>query len=234
MNKNIKQLIESLFDEETDNMLASDKDSINNTFAEKITGITIGKDHIIYEAVDLDLPSGNLWCDRNIGATRPTKTGGYFRRKGFTLDKISLDSAAGINWDSYVELLYSRLKNKTIKYKSVPEFILGAEWDVPSKKDIEELINNTNVSQIQVEKNGIAFKVSSLKNHNKFIIIPSTGYIKGKKVQDKTDACFWSSTEYDGYDFNYGYKILNANMVGIGITAYDMLSSLPIRAIRKK
>lgn len=50
MNKNIKQLMESLFDEETDNMLASDKDSINNnnnTFAEKITGITIGKDHII-------------------------------------------------------------------------------------------------------------------------------------------------------------------------------------------
>ena len=43
MNKNIKQLMESLFDEETDNMLASDKDSINNnnTFAEKITDITI-------------------------------------------------------------------------------------------------------------------------------------------------------------------------------------------------
>ena len=41
MNKNIKILMESLFDEETDNMLASDKDSINNTFAEKITGITI-------------------------------------------------------------------------------------------------------------------------------------------------------------------------------------------------
>ena len=163
MNKNIKQLMESLFDEETDNMLASDKDSINNTFAEKITGITIGKDHIIYEAVDLDLPSGNLWCDRNIGATKPTKTGGYFRRNGFTLDKISLDSAAGINWDSYIKLLYSRLKNETIKYKSVPEFILGHGWDIPSKNDIEELINNTNVSQIQVGKNGITFKVSSLK-----------------------------------------------------------------------
>lgn len=232
MNKNIKQLIESLFDEETDNMLAPDKDSINNTFAEKITGITIGKDHIIYEAVDLDLPSGNLWCDRNIGATRPTKTGGYFRRKGFTLDKISLDSAAGINWDSYVELLYSRLKNKTIKYNSVPEFILGTSWDMPSKKDIEELINNTDVSQIRVGRNSIAFKVSSLKNPNKFIIIPSTGFVKGKKVQDKTDACFWNSTEYDGYDFNYGYKILNAN--NVGITIYDMLSSLPIRAIRRK
>ena len=185
MNKNIKQLMESLFDEETDNILASDKDSINNTFAEKITGITIGKDHIIYEAVDLDLPSGNLWCDRNIGATRPTKTGGYFRRKGFTLDKISLDSAAGINWDSYVELLYSRLKNKTIKYNSVPEFILGTGWDIPSKDDIEELINNTDVSQIQVGRNCIAFKVSSLKNPNKFIIIPSTGFVKGKKYRIK-------------------------------------------------
>lgn len=213
MNKNIKQLIESLFDEETDNILSSDKDSIDTAFAEQLAGITIGKDKIEYEAVDLDLPSGNLWCDRNIGATRPAKTGGYFRRKGFTLDKISLDSAAGINWDSYVELLYSRLKNKTIKYNSVPEFILGSEWDIPSKK-------------------GIAFKVSSLKDSNKFIIIPSTGYIKGKNVQDKTDACFWSSTEYDGYDFNYGYKILNAN--NVGITIYDMLSSLPIRAIRKK
>lgn len=35
MNKNIKQHMVSLFDEETDNMLTSDKDSINNTFAEK-------------------------------------------------------------------------------------------------------------------------------------------------------------------------------------------------------
>lgn len=36
MNKNIKVLIESLFDEETDNILASDKDSIDAAFAEKI------------------------------------------------------------------------------------------------------------------------------------------------------------------------------------------------------
>ena len=78
MNKNIKQLMESLFDEETDNILASDKDYIDTVFAEKITGITIGKDKIEYEAVDLDLPSGNLWCDRNIGASTPLKIGGYF------------------------------------------------------------------------------------------------------------------------------------------------------------
>ena len=224
--------MESLFDKETDNMLASDKDSINNTFAEKITGITIGKDKIEYEAVDLDLPSGNLWCDRNIGATKPTKTGGYFRRKGFTLDKISLDSAAGINWDSYVELLYSRLKNKTIKYNSVPEFILGAEWDIPSKKDIEELINNTDVSQIRVAKKGIAFKVSSLKNPNKFIIIPSTGFIKWKKVYDKEDAIFWSSTTITSYDANYSFYI--HDKFNNSFSAADMYTSLPIRAIRRK
>ena len=41
MNKNIKQLMESLFDEETDNILSSDKDSIDTVFAEKVTGITI-------------------------------------------------------------------------------------------------------------------------------------------------------------------------------------------------
>ena len=83
MNKNIEQLMESLFDEETDDILASDKDSIDTIFAKQLAGITIGKDKIEYEAVDLDLPSGNLWCDRNIGATKPTKTGGYFRRNGF-------------------------------------------------------------------------------------------------------------------------------------------------------
>ena len=224
--------MESLFDEETDNILSSDKDSIDTVFAEKVTGVTIGKDKIEYEAVDLDLPSGNLWCDRNIGATKPTKTGGYFRRNGFTLDKISLDSAAGINWDSYVELLYSRLKNKTIKYNSVPEFILGTGWDIPSKKDIEELINNTDVSQIRVAKKGIAFKVSSLKNPNKFIIIPSTGYIKGKKVYDKEDAIFWSSTAITSYDANYSFYIHDE--FNISLAAADMLSSLPIRAIRKK
>ena len=49
MNKNIKILMESLFDEETDNILASDKDLIDTVFAEQLTGITIGKDHIISE-----------------------------------------------------------------------------------------------------------------------------------------------------------------------------------------
>ena len=233
MNKNIKQLMESLFDEETDNMLASDKDSINNTFAEKITGITIGKDKIEYEAVDLDLPSGNLWCDRNIGATKPTKTGGYFRRNGFTLDKISLDSAAGINWDSYIKLLYSRLKNETIKYKSVPEFILGHGWDIPTKDNIDELINNTKVEPIQNKNNCIiAYKLISLKNANKFIIIPSSGYIKIHNLYDKKDAMFWSSTAITNYDCNYCFYI--HDKFNISLSAADLLSSLPIRAIRKK
>lgn len=46
--------MESLFDEETDNILSSNKDSIDTVFAEKVTGVTIGKDKIEYETVDLD------------------------------------------------------------------------------------------------------------------------------------------------------------------------------------
>ena len=62
MNKNIKQLMESLFDDETDNILASDKDYIDTVFAEQLAGITIGKDKIEYEAVDYRCVPWNRGC----------------------------------------------------------------------------------------------------------------------------------------------------------------------------
>lgn len=229
MNKNIKQLMESLFDEETDNILASDKDSIDTVFAEKITGITIGKDHIIYEAVDLDLPSGNLWCDRNIGASTPLKIGGYFPRKSFSVSRISPNKSKNINLVTYLDLLNKRPKG----CKTIPEFILGHGWDIPTKDNIDELINNTKVEPIQNKNNCIiAYKLISLKNANKFIIIPSSGYIKIHNLYDKKDAMFWSSTAITNYDCNYCFYI--HDKFNISLSAADLLSSLPIRAIRKK
>lgn len=221
--------MESLFDEETDDILASDKDSINNTFAEKITGITIGKDHIIYEAVDLDLPSGNLWCDRNIGASTPLKIGGYFPRKSFGVSRISPNKSKNINLGTYLDLLNKRPKG----CKTIPEFILGNKWDIPTKDNIDELINNTKVEPIQNKNNCIiAYKLISLKNVNKFIIIPISGYIKIHKVNDKEDAMFWSSTAITNYDCNYCFYI--HDKFNISFATADMLSSLPIRAIRRK
>ena len=125
------------------------------------------------------------------------------------------------------------MKNKTIKYKSVPEFILGHGWDIPTKDNIDELINNTKVEPIQNKNNCIiAYKLISLKNANKFIIIPSSGYIKIHNLYDKKDAMFWSSTAITNYDCNYCFYI--HDKFNISLSAADLLSSLPIRAIRKK
>lgn len=229
MNKNIKYLMESLFDNDMDNILSSDKDSIDKTFAEQIIGKIIGKDLIEYEAVDLDLPSGKLWCDRNIGASTPVGIGGYFRRNSFSISKIQLNKSKNINYFTYQELL----DNHPEYCENVPEYILGDEWGIPTKDDITELINNTKIESIHY-KDGVpcAYKLISLKNANKFIIIPISGRIKSHKVYDEFDAMFWSSTTLTNHDdCNYTFDI--HSKLNVCLNFASKLTTLPIRACKK-
>ena len=44
-----------------------------------------------YELIDLGLPSGTLWMDRNIGASSPEDAGLYFawgETQGYTADEV--------------------------------------------------------------------------------------------------------------------------------------------------
>ena len=159
--------------------------------------------------VDLGLPSGIKWADRNVGATKPWEYGDHFAW-GETSTK-----------DNYSEETYSHAKviraNYVIaKYKGSDYSILlaeddaatakwGGEWRMPTKEERDELYEYCNWEW--TTKNGVeGYKVTSKQNGNS-IFLPLAGCIDG----DWTNTAYgfyWTSTvntenTWNAYDINF-------------------------------
>lgn len=108
------------------------------------------------KAVDLGLPSGLKWADCNVGAKTPEENGLYFAW-GETTGYLPSDGhwfkAENYKWyggNSYTYTKY--VKDEDSKYydgKSVLDIeddgaraFCGGTWRMPTRKEIEELINN--------------------------------------------------------------------------------------------
>ena len=94
---------------------------------------------VVPELVDLGLPSGNLWADRNLGAT-PEHEIGLFFAWGETHSK------AVFNRDNYNGVPSSKLQSSASYILSAEEdaatMILGDGWRIPTSSDFMELIEN--------------------------------------------------------------------------------------------
>ena len=158
--------------------------------------------------VDLGLPSGIKWADRNVGATKPWEYGDHFAW-GETSTK-----------DNYSEETYSHatLKRGFIitKYKGYDYSILlaeddaatakwGGEWRMPTKEERDELYEYCNWEW--TTKNGVeGYKVTSKQNGNS-IFLPLAGSVDG----DWTNTAYgfyWTSTvntenTWNAYDINF-------------------------------
>ena len=159
--------------------------------------------------VDLGLPSGIKWADRNVGATKPWEYGDHF-----AWGEISTK-------DNYSEETYSHVKvirgNYVIaKYKGSDYSILlaeddaatakwGGEWRMPTKEERDELYEYCNWEW--TTKNGVeGYKVTSKQNGNS-IFLPLAGCIDG----DWTNTAYgfyWTSTvntenTWNAYDINF-------------------------------
>ena len=95
----------------------------------------------IAEAIDLGLPSGTKWASWNVGATNPEEYGGFFAW-GETEEKSYYD------WSTYS---HSDGSNETCNHigddiagtsYDVAHVKWGGNWTMPTRDQIEELINN--------------------------------------------------------------------------------------------
>ena len=132
------------------------------------TGWTIEYDSL-YKTVDLDLPSGKLWSDRNIGATSPEDNGLYFQwgdTTGYSSNQVGVDKIFDWNTYKWCEGNYNTLTkynsnssygvvdNKTVlDLEDDAAYVnMGSEWKMPTLEDNKELIDNTD--QIFEDVNG--------------------------------------------------------------------------------
>ena len=150
-----------------------------------------------YIFVDLGLPSGTKWADRNVGAVSPEDSGLYFawgEVEGTNKDSINRQ----FSWNDYK--LCNGTETTLTKYNFSESFgtidnitTLQAEDDaayvnenilrIPTFSQIQELLNNTTVSYNSNYNNtgikGMQFISKSNGNH---IFIPSAGGITGGAI----------------------------------------------------
>lgn len=166
------------------------------------------------KAVDLGLPSGTLWADRNIGADSPEGYGDYFAW-GETSPK------SVYNWSTYkycngsydtMTKYCTKSSYGTVDYKTVLEAAddaatanWGSNWRMPTDEEQKEL--NDKCTWTWTTSNGVnGYKVVG-PNCNS-IFLPAAGYRNDSSVGGTgSSGGYWSASLY-GSAPSYAYFIL--------------------------
>lgn len=175
--------------------------------------------------VDLGLPSGLLWADRNVGAASPEDAGLYFQwggTIGYTAEQVGKDKV--FDADNYFDSTYpykyykGGLTSLTASDDAATVH-MGPEYRIPTKAELEELVANTIVTFIDNNNNEIAKNVAesealtNLKlikftgSTGKSILMPISGYCYGSSIYGGGGGYLWSSelntTDSDHGNVNY-------------------------------
>ena len=124
-------------------------------------------------AVDLGLPSGLLWADKNIGAARPQDAGLYFSwgnptghasgdGYSFSTENYNSSSASALTSDIAVGDTYDMARHN-----------MGGQWRLPTKDEFQELYDNCNHEWIG--QNGVLGTRFTSRNNGNSIFFPASG-----------------------------------------------------------
>ena len=165
-------------------------------------------------AVDLGLPSGTLWADRNLGAKSPSDYGAFvswgntdlhFPEKGeadwgdndeafkdyeFTSDEYDNTPGAKITGDIDLE-------------HDAAHANLGGDWRMPTKEQFQELYDKC--KWIRATVNGVNGYLVVSKINKASIFFACSGYYYGTSLDDSGSyGYYWSSSWYSS---SYGFHL---------------------------
>ena len=160
------------------------------------------------DRVDLGLPSGILWASCNIGASSPSEIGDYFAWG----EKESKDA---YGWETY--RLCRGSYNSIFKYtktdgKSVLESqddvatsMLGREWRIPTKEDMEELVEECEWKWTR-ENGHLGWKV--IGPNDNYIFLPASGAASSYRIAGVNElGRYWTATrddsDYSAYNLRF-------------------------------
>ena len=194
-----------------------------------------------HEYVDLGLPSGTLWATTNIGADSPEDYGTYFAwgdTEGngvFNVEYYKFCIPQTYSMSKYC----TRYSEGSIDGKTFLDaeddaatVIWGSEWRMPSKKQMEELINEEFTSNEWTSQNDvIGLKITSKKNGNS-IFLPAAGQRFGWTSESEGAlGSFWSrslenttSRVAHTLDFSQSFSVM--------VSSSFRYTGLPVRPIR--
>ena len=152
----------------------------NNTLQQLRKQLSYGSDPNGYTYVDLGLPSGTLWCNKNVGAYDDVSHGYYYKWGSFE------------QYDgSYSYAYYEEAEMLPLEYDTA-NHIQGGDWHIPTKAQIQELIANTTATW---ENMGGTVGIRFTAPNENYIQFPVSGYYDDQEaIQDtNTLSIFWSS-----------------------------------------
>ncbi len=173
-------------------------------------------------AVDLGLPSGTLWADRNVGATTPESYGDYFawgetepKPKGYkgTYDWSTYKWCKGdmFSMTKYcTKSLYGTVDGKTtLELEDDAAYInMGDKWRMPTLIEIEELLNYCTC--IWTTLNSVNGLMVTGPNGNS-IFFPASGVYNYSNLNNTNSlGCYWSSTLYENNSSSVSYLNFNS------------------------
>ena len=161
-------------------------------------------------AVDLGLPSGRLWADRNVLAKSPEDAGAYFSWGNMEPHFPNVNG-----WgDNAFEYQFSRVEyaqtggfllKDAIPAHDAATVNLGKPWCMPSKEDFEELYEHCD--WVRKTINGINGYLVTSKANGNTLFFPAAGYGGGTSLYNAgARGHYWSrslrSSAY-GYDLYF-------------------------------
>jgi hypothetical protein len=204
---------------------------------------------VLYEtskAVDLGLPSGTIWAGWNIGANSPIEVGSYYAwgetsTKSFFSCENYFDtmSCQEDNWgfesitfkkfhvNGVMSIIGTDYDVATVKW--------GEPWQMPSKQQIDELINNCKVSSTKLPNNTWIVVFSG--PNGKSIAFPMSGEIYKEEVRENhyQGSLIWSGdlrpyAEASSQNSYFAYYLGSSRVFSEGFRYFGR----NVRAVMKK
>ena len=98
------------------------------------------KDDYMPVAVDLGLPSGVKWADRNVGAKSPEEPGLFF--SWGNVEGVEIGKACDFSKEAYVETEGAKLEGDLDAAHDAATVNLGAPWRMPTGEEFQEMYDN--------------------------------------------------------------------------------------------
>lgn len=202
---------------------AIDARKIEEMVEEPQKGLVVSDEPVF---VDLGLPSGTLWLDRNVGAAHYYDYGEYYAF-----------------WETYTKLDFKKT-SITDRYKEIKEDLLRradydvayvkseGQWCIPSEEQFNELVSVC--TWVEAEYEGIAGRLVTGPS-GYAIFLPAAGMKVNKELQYAGDyGYYWTADLAKGYSNDrYGKEMLFApnQSIGNGYT-YCGRSVRPVKYVR--
>ena len=200
-----------------------------------------------HECVDLGLPSGTLWATCNIGAYNPEEYGDYFawgetkQKESYSWDTYKYCYGTGETLTKYCsDMLYGNdgfVDNLTelLPEDDAATVNWGEEWTMPSKEQIEELLNSSYTTAEVTTLNGVeGYKITSNTN-GESIFLPAAGFYELGGVQSRgIKGDYWSRSLYSRTDGGYSLFFRTDMEDRVTLYASERYYGRTIRPVRTK